>query len=177
MNIRVVCGNEDGRKEFSANTEEPEWICQNCDRGIKNPHFPFLTARVMHSRFRPEDVDWDELLDRLLIDINKHFDGVAAILADGDKGAKLGKGLGDEGVQMVKEADDDVDALRARYGKLHGDDPQKMHEALLEDAQKVAIRLYELTNDKKASLGSANSAKRSPSPHRNPIPDSLPKNP
>jgi hypothetical protein len=148
MNIRVVCGNDDCRKEFSADTEEPEWICQNCDRVIKNPHFPFLTARVMHSRFRPEDVDWEELLDRLLIDINKHFDGVSAILADGDKGAKLCKDLGDEGVQMVKEADDDVDALRTRYGKLHGDDPQKMHEALLKDAREAATRLYELTRVK-----------------------------
>ncbi len=145
MNIRVICGDDDCRKEFSADTEEPEWICPDCDRVIKNPHFPFLTARVMHSRFRPDQVDWEELLDRLLMDINKHFDGVAALLADGDKGAKLSKGLGDEGVLMVKEADEDPDALRARYADRFGDDPQKMHDALLEDAQRAATRLLELT--------------------------------
>ena len=144
MNIRVICGNDDCRKEFSADTEEPEWVCPDCDRVIKNPHFPFLTARVMHSRFRPDQVDWEELRDRLLLDIAKHFEGKLSYLEDDKDGAKVKEGLGDESALLVREAADDLDALRKRYGERFGDDPQKMHDALLEDAQKAATRLIEL---------------------------------
>jgi len=144
LNIRVICGDDDCRKEFSADTEEPEWVCPECDRVIKNPHFPFLTARVMHSRFRPDQVDWEELLDRLLLDIAKHFEGKLSYLEDDEDGARVKEGLG-ESALLVREAADDLDALRKRYGERFGDDPQKMHDTLLEDAQRAATRLIELT--------------------------------
>ena len=65
MKMMVKCGDDNCRNEFSADTEEPEWVCPRCDRVIKNPHFPFLTARIMHSRYRPEEVDWEYLFEKL----------------------------------------------------------------------------------------------------------------
>jgi hypothetical protein len=66
MQIIVKCGNDDCRSEFKANVKDPEWICPQCDRVIPNKNYPFLTAKLMQARSKPEDANWERLHDDLL---------------------------------------------------------------------------------------------------------------
>jgi len=66
MQIIVKCGSETCRKEFKAKTNEPEWICPNCERVIENKNYPFLTARLMEAKANPDKANWKLLHDELL---------------------------------------------------------------------------------------------------------------
>ena len=66
MEIIVKCGSESCRKEFKARTNEPEWVCPNCERIIVNKNYPFLTARLMEAKSNPDKANWKLLHDELL---------------------------------------------------------------------------------------------------------------
>ena len=144
MKIRVICGDDEFRNEFTADTEDPRWTCPKCDRIITNPHFPFLTARVMHSRARPDQVNWEELLDNLYEDVRKYFDGQMSVLNDAEGGAKARDHLGKDAVEFILMSVEDEDAFMDGFRERFDGDAQKMHEALLEEAREIAVKLWEI---------------------------------
>jgi len=141
VKMMVKCGDDNCRYEFSADTDSPEWVCPRCERVIKNPHFPFLTARIMHSRYKPEEVDWEYLFEKLLEDVHKYFGQKRAFLSEGAEGAWAKKNLSDDELGLFRASVDEdpgfVDELRQRFDG----DLQKMHDALLEEAQGLAAKL------------------------------------
>jgi len=61
MKMLIKCGNEECRAEFAGDTTEPFWKCSACDREIENRHFPFLNAKLIDSKVRPEKAEWKNL--------------------------------------------------------------------------------------------------------------------
>jgi len=61
MKMLIKCGSEECRTEFAADTTDPFWKCPACAREIENRHFPFLNAKLMDSKVRPEKAEWKNL--------------------------------------------------------------------------------------------------------------------
>jgi hypothetical protein len=67
MRIIIVCGDPDCSEEYYADSEDRLWTCPHCGREKENPYYPFLTVRLMHAKTAPDDADWKELHDELLL--------------------------------------------------------------------------------------------------------------
>ena len=144
LKLKVVCGEQDCRNEFSADTDEPEWECPACQHLIKNPHFPFLTARIMHSRARPDDVDWEEFFARLMEDVSGYFTERADFLFNSKDGERVREELGEEAVAFIRMSMDGGDELAREYGERHNGEWHRMHESLLEEAREIAQKVWAL---------------------------------
>lgn len=70
MKMIIKCGNDECRKEFSANTVDPYWECPDCARRIENRFFPFLNARLMEAKANPDGTNWAKLFKEHLGVIN-----------------------------------------------------------------------------------------------------------
>ncbi|MDP6155717.1 MAG: hypothetical protein QF682_06215 [Candidatus Thermoplasmatota archaeon] len=70
MKMIIKCGNDECRKEFSANTVDPYWECPDCSRKIENRFFPFLNARMMEAKANPDKANWAKLFKEHLGVIN-----------------------------------------------------------------------------------------------------------
>jgi hypothetical protein len=81
MKFIVVCGNDDCRAEYSAQTEEKEWACPKCSRRKTNPYWPFLDAKLMQARI-DKDTDWKKMYDDLIVKARQ-------LLEDKDEEMKL----------------------------------------------------------------------------------------
>ena len=66
MKFIVICGNEDCATEFSADSENKNWVCPKCQRIIPNKQYPFLDVKFMDACARPENADWKSLYEDLL---------------------------------------------------------------------------------------------------------------
>ena len=65
MRFIIVCGNPDCRQEYSAETEEREWVCPHCGRVKSNEFWPFLNARLMQATI-DGDTDWKKMYMELI---------------------------------------------------------------------------------------------------------------
>ena len=74
MQIRVVCGDEECRKEFPVSSEDPSWECPGCGRAIINRRYPFLTARLMQGTIDGEEANWKELYSFLIERARSEFE-------------------------------------------------------------------------------------------------------
>ena len=66
VQIRVICGDEECRREFPVSTSDAQWECPACGRTIVNRRYPFLTARLMQGTIDKENADWKALFEFLL---------------------------------------------------------------------------------------------------------------
>jgi len=66
MRIIIICGNEECKQEYNADSEDRHWTCPHCGREKENPYYPFLTVRLMHAKSEPDEADWKGLHDALL---------------------------------------------------------------------------------------------------------------
>ncbi len=65
MRIIIVCGNQDCRQEYNAETEDREWVCPHCGRTKANDYWPFLDARLMQATI-DSDTDWKNMYMELI---------------------------------------------------------------------------------------------------------------
>jgi hypothetical protein len=65
MDFIIVCGNDDCRQEYGAQTDSRQWECPKCGRVKSNDFWPFLDARLMQARI-DKDTDWRKMHDQLL---------------------------------------------------------------------------------------------------------------
>ena len=142
MRIRVICGDEACRNEFSAETEEAQWVCPECEREITNPHFPFLTARIMQASFKPDEADWEMLFQRLLEDVQVYFGGKYEFIFESKYGPGVREHLGEEALTFIKRSKDDAMGLSESFRQRFDDDWRKMHDTLLDEARDVAVKLW-----------------------------------
>jgi hypothetical protein len=66
MRLRIICGNDDCRQEYTTDTMDRTWECPHCGRVRENDFYPFLTARMMQARINGKDEDWEVVHDDMV---------------------------------------------------------------------------------------------------------------
>ena len=66
MRLRIICGNDDCRQEYTTDTMDRTWECPHCGRVRENDFYPFLTARMMQARINGKDDDWEAVHDDMV---------------------------------------------------------------------------------------------------------------
>ncbi len=127
MFIKIICGNEDCRSEFSADTLDPFWECLECERNIENKYFPFLTARLMEAKSHT-DTDWHS-------PFKEHFDMIKGFI---EEKVSLLRSRDDSFVLPEKYSLDELEEIRSG-GNINKDD----FDLLIDKGHAVAIYLIE----------------------------------
>lgn len=118
MQIRVVCGDDECRREFPVSTEDPSWECPGCGRVIVNRRYPFLTARLMQGTIDGEEANWMELYSFLIEKARSEFEKRSASVPS-----------------FIEEAETELSTNEAvpnaRWREMHDGLLQKAREAIL----------------------------------------------
>jgi hypothetical protein len=144
LRLKVVCGQEGCRNEFSADTEEPRWTCPSCEHVIENPHFPFLTARIMQSKYKPEEVDYEAYFTHLVEDVRRHFLDREDFLFRSSRAEAARDSLGEKAMAFINMSMGEDEALVEEYRRRFEGDWRKMHESLLSEAKEIARKVWDL---------------------------------
>ncbi|MDG6225461.1 MAG: hypothetical protein QCI82_08105 [Candidatus Thermoplasmatota archaeon] len=122
MQIKVVCGDEECRREFPVSTEDPSWECPGCGRTIVNKRYPFLSARLMQGTIEGDEAEWKELYTFLLERARAEFEKRSTYIPSFIEEAEL---------ELSKN--ETVPNVRWR----------EMHDLLLEKAREAILALEE----------------------------------
>ena len=133
MRMLVICGNEDCRAEFAADTVNPFWKCPECEREIENRFFPFLSARIMEARIRPEKADWKRLYTEHLTVIEDFVGQKTGRIREFDKDFEMDE---DHSIEEFRGFADD-----AIYD-------QEMFDRLLKRGHGTAVYLIRILRDR-----------------------------
>jgi DNA-directed RNA polymerase subunit RPC12/RpoP len=125
VQIKVICGNDDCRKEFPVSSEDPEWECPSCGRRILNMRYPFLTARLMQGTIDKDAGDWKALYSFLLERARSEIEKRDRWLGQDDDLSFL-----DE-AQRVIDSDEELSPMRWKV----------LHDHLLSRSREAVLKL------------------------------------
>jgi endogenous inhibitor of DNA gyrase (YacG/DUF329 family) len=133
MRLRIICGNDECRQEYSTDTMDRYWECPHCGRVRENDFYPFLSARMMQARINGKDEDWEAVHEDI---VNK------ADLRVQEKNVRLRRLEGDLDVPDDEAHPDSIGEMAnviKDIGSREGLDWRARSELLMKEARKIIV--------------------------------------
>ena len=147
MRLRIICGNDDCRQEYTTDTMDRTWECPHCGRVRENDFYPFLTARMMQARINGKDDDWEAVHDDMVEKADVRVQ---------EKNVRLRRLEGDLDIQDDKVYPDAIAEMGSLIKEDEGKTDLKWHERaewFMERARKIIVaiedRVLELEKERK----------------------------
>jgi len=147
MRLRIICGDDDCRQEYTTDTMDRTWECPHCGRVRENDFYPFLSARMMQARINGQDQDWETVHDDMVEKADVRVQ---------EKNVRLRRLEGDLGIDDEEAYPDAIAEMRVLAKEDEGKADLKWRERtewFMERARKIILaledRVQELEDERK----------------------------